>query len=645
MKLLLLTLHTALAKGPEVRQYPQQVPVSCPASGLCRIEVPAAFVADNPDSWLLADRDGQPVPYAVLRDAPTLGWQVTRLRALREPDAVTVLRPPGQPVSAVRVQFLTVPFQAAARIETRRSGDPGWTPGPWTLIAGGLGDDEPAVFWVPDPSADEIRIHFDRPWPTLPATAWSELALRPPEALAPARVPMTVSASGVSEGESSVFELSLPGPARVLAIDVDASDDVFRRPVSVLTWEMEGEALVPREQVAGELQRVAIGETRVDHTRLEGLDLVMQRAALRVRDDLDAPLNITRATATVARRVLLVRDGGELTLYGASVEARLSYDLQEAAAELARAPSTDATLGEVVPNPAWVGVEQDIKLQPGALADRGRFLYGRAVIASGLARVPVPPDVLAATRSDLSDLRLLDASDRQIPYLVERGLLPQRVEGVVETRADEGSTTRIGLALPTPDLPLRSLTLRSPDSGFERSVTVFSSEGGQHQIVRKALWRASDRGPAMLTLGLDGPVDSGLTVEIDHGDNRPIRVDPVELRAAQVSVLARIPAGGATLVYGDRSRAVSQGSGLFRRLRRPGWAEALEAPRYDAARLAERLRRAPAAEADLGPVQALGPATQTATDKLAVSVGLGVLVVGLLALMASMLRGLRADRL
>ena len=42
----------------------------------------------------------------------------------------------------------------------------------------------------------------------------------------------------------------------------------------------------------------------------------------------------------------------------------------------------------------------------------------------GLTRIPLPPDVLAACRPDLSDVRVFDREEREVPYLIDAGLPP-----------------------------------------------------------------------------------------------------------------------------------------------------------------------------------------------------------------------------
>ncbi len=60
-------------------------------------------------------------------------------------------------------------------------------------------------------------------------------------------------------------------------------------------------------------------------------------------------------------------------------------------------------------------------------ADLSRLFPGEAEVVvdrAGLSRLVLPPEVLAACRPDLSDLRLFDASGRETPFLIDSGGAP-----------------------------------------------------------------------------------------------------------------------------------------------------------------------------------------------------------------------------
>ena len=69
----------------------------------------------------------------------------------------------------------------------------------------------------------------------------------------------------------------------------------------------------------------------------------------------------------------------------------------------ARAEATEGRLEQLFPRQAPLTVEGD-----------------------GMARLVLPPDVLAASQPDLSDVRIVDAQGGQVPYLVDSGWSPEK---------------------------------------------------------------------------------------------------------------------------------------------------------------------------------------------------------------------------
>lgn len=87
-----------------------------------------------------------------------------------------------------------------------------------------------------------------------------------------------------------------------------------------------------------------------------------------------------------------------------------------------------------------------------------------------LVRLVLPPQVLGACRSDLSDLRILDAGGREVPYLVDAGRAPDEAVRVLERRvpqilgADRSTRDPDGSTGGTPALLTESYTLAAPPS-------------------------------------------------------------------------------------------------------------------------------------------------------------------------------------
>lgn len=641
MTFLLLALSAQAQPPPDLASLPQRVAVTCPEQGLCRIEVPAPFVAANPRSWLLLDEAGERVPYAVLREEDDEPRRMrARLRVTDDPEEVGVELPADLQVPAVEVRFPGGSFQAAVRAKTRSGA--AWREGPWTRVGAGLVDELAAVVEVPDPQGDALRLEFSRAWDSLPSSAEVHLLTLDRGVLLPARVALLPGDAGPVDDGQTRYEFSLPGKALVRAVELEPEGDVFERPVEIATFEPMDGGLELVGQGRAILYRQAVGTVRVDRARLDNLRLAADRFVLTVDDGWDAPLSIPRASAVLARRVLLVRDGGRMTLYGGDPELVLSYDLQLLARTLSRQPSSGAELGPIEDNPAFADPLDVSALAPGAVVERGRFRFERAVSGRGVSRLELPLDVLAVTQSDLSDLRLVDAEGRQVPYVTDPGAIPSTVELGEQVQEPVGTRTLLRGYLPLDPMPVATLVLRSPDAGFRRAVEISSNAGGRRRLLSRFTWEGAPKGPSRRVVSLRTEVEGGLLVEIEHGDNRPIEILPLELTAPRRAILARLPDDGATLLYGDVARLQGEVRGPFRRSRARGWDEPMAPPVYDAARLAVSLRRAPAATATLGPVRDLAPEASE-SERLAVTAALAALVLGLLGLAGWLLRDLRSS--
>ncbi len=139
-------------------------------------------------------------------------------------------------------------------------------------------------------------------------------------------------------------------------------------------------------------------------------------------------------------------------------------------------------------------------LSPGGLSAatpelRALFPQQAEISASGgrLVRLVLPPEVLAACRADLSDLRILDREGREVPYFVDSGLPPALVHEVRQTVvpeilsaareevAREGAPNLLGerYELEAPAAPGGGweLTVESSRGAFVRRVEVTDTSG------------------------------------------------------------------------------------------------------------------------------------------------------------------------
>jgi len=637
---ILLPLSAALAATPA--DMPLTATADCPPQGLCRIEVPAAMVAADTDDWLLLDEGGEAVPYAALRSGvdPGPDARATTARFL-SPDVLEVDRPDGYPVSALTVRFARGSFRAKAHVETRREGDVAWQAGPEVEISGGvLFRRGRGHLPAPDPGADRFRIVIDQSWTDLPGPVKVTALALAPEVLTYGRVPATLTGTDPGE-EETLYAFELTGPARVEALELSVEGDVFERRAQAITWRAAEEALGAEPVARGLITRVMLGDTRVDRTRLEGLRASTDRLAVTIRDGRDAPLAVTGATALVERRVLLVRDAGRARLYGGAQVDLPAHDLQAAAEELARLEAAEAAVGEVTYNPAWLGSVEAEVLAPGAPVALERFRWLREVPGEGVSRIPVPQEVRAATRGGMADLRLLDAEGLQLPYIVDLGAEAVPLDGVSEVPVELTGVTRVRVVLPDAGVPVHGVVLRAADRGFSRQVTLFETRGDAPRRIRRLTWDGAERGESRLAIRLDRAVGSQLLIEIENGDDAPLSLEPVELTTTQLYLLAKLPPGGARMVYGDAAVEARVRAGPLGKVGTSP--DRVAAPRYDARRLAPRLRALPAARAIPGPPEPLEVEVSD-EERWLLNGALLILVAGLVWLMLRLLRNLSSGQ-
>jgi hypothetical protein len=177
-----------------------------------------------------------------------------------------------------------------------------------------------------------------------------------------------------------------------------------------------------------------------------------------------------------------------------------------------------------------------------------------------------------------------------VPYLLEAREEPLVVDLPAPAPTQERPLSRPGvtlhaLALPEPALPASRLVLTTGSRLFERHVRVHEerpqAEGGPRLLAEGRWLHADPARPAPpLTLALPALGAGRLLLEVDDGDNAPLPLSAARL-----------------LLPGWRLRFLHPGPAL----RLLHGADGVEAPRYDLALLAPRLRAAPALEVALGP--------------------------------------------
>jgi hypothetical protein len=154
--------------------------------------------------------------------------------------------------------------------------------------------------------------------------------------------------------------------------------------------------------------------------------------------------------------------------------------------------------------------------------------------ASGFCRVELPPEVLAACRADLADLRVLDDAGREIPYLVDSPA-PDGTSIEVQYRApleivdakrsqrtvdDRTTTFRESFEVLLPprptDVQAWELVLTTATPEFVSRIDVLSNEGGGmiRSIISGSAFRLPEAGAEKLRFALDAPDAVRLEIEL-----------------------------------------------------------------------------------------------------------------------------------
>jgi hypothetical protein len=226
----------------------------------------------------------------------------------------------------------------------------------------------------------------------------------------------------------------------------------------------------------------------------------------------------------------------------------------------------------------------------GAPLDRGDFRYVRPLgnVKPGLVSLELDADALAHSRN-LADVRIVDAHDDQVPYVVEEAP-PVFVPVPVPPRTREGSSSVYHFTLPYTG----RLELATTARVFQRRVSLQR---------RATWWSSSDPDHAALPLALDCNV-TDVDVVIDDGDNAPLPIASAKLVFPGHALRFTAPGGPLTLLYGA----------------------AIAPPRYDVELIADRLRAQPAREIHPPPYAPKEPHREKRMFWIAIAVAVVVLL-------------------
>lgn len=429
---------------------------------------------------------------------------------------------------------------------------------------------------------------------------------------------ITLDPPTITEEGKARYAIRLPGRRRVHSIKIGASDDLYSREVTVMTPDPNGS---PSYITSSTIRRLALLGARIDRNTVRDMDFVGDRFIVDVAMDQGRVLNVTTLTVESSAIDLLTRDpgGSDFTLFVGGAPVPAGTDLSLARDELFHLAGPRVEAAALLPNPEFVPVaDREGLADSGSLLNMARFHWARALTApAGWARVIFDNHVLAAARSDMADVRIVDKEGRQIPFVLERTgrEIPWKT-GDVERHEREG-VTELRLSLGEINAPVETVTLHTARNMFQRTVTILRDRGAITEPVRRVSWAGGEQGNTV-AIAVNDHLGKALLVTIENGDNPPLPVDGITVSAPEWELRARLPADGARLVYGAANES---------------------APTYDLSQLRGDVFDGPVNDAVLGEPTSLGGPVASGADKLAVTIALGVLAVGLLGMLVRVLRG------
>jgi hypothetical protein len=208
-------------------------------------------------------------------------------------------------------------------------------------------------------------------------------------------------------------------------------------------------------------------------------------------------------------------------------------------------------------------------------------------VKPGLVSLALDADAAA---HGLDDIRIVDAHDDQVPYIVDALTTPVVVPLKVPPRTRDGSTSVYRFALPYSG----KLELTTSARVFERNVTLQR---------RRMSWESADPDKPAPPIVLDCRATE-VDVSIDDGDNAPLPITSAKLLLPGYALRFTAPGGPLTLLYGA----------------------SIAAPHYDIALISSRLLAQPARELTLPPFARNEPHVEKRVFWIAIVAAVAVLL-------------------
>ena len=550
-------------------------------------------------------------------------------------------------VDRIRIEGLPAPFLKRVRLEG------GGDRSRWTLL-----QDEATLFDLPDESLSLLELDFepgeyrylrvtwsDRSSGRLPLPRRVEARLLPGPQPPPPLIADLGFEKRASEPGHSRYRVVLPAPGLpIVSLELEVGDSRVLRRARVTEARLVGSEIRPHELGETTLRRVVHDDLVASQMEIAISQPVEDELEIEIDDGDNPPLELKKITARFAPQPWIYFesvDGGELTArYGAPGLRAPHYDLEA----LRQAFGSEKLARDVQLARFGAGRELVVTASPeelaiadavggGAKIGLDGFQIRRGVEPGplGLNALRLDPAVLAGS-GHLGDLRIVDGSAVQVPYILEKLGEPTIVDldgPAPITRKGGHQQSVYGLTLPFATLPAAVLTIDTTAGVFERRVRLVREEQRNPRdppvvvTLDEQIWRNLDAGREAPPLSLRVPARAGseLMLVIDEGDNSPLQIASPKLYLPTYRLrFIRRSDDDLWLMYGR---------------------DGLAAPRYDLALLAPRVLGVRVPEVELSEVTEELP---TITGgRIGTFVFWGALVLVLVVLLGLVARLLRRE--
>jgi hypothetical protein len=662
----LLVAVPSAQQTPAGTPFRYERPVQTGGAGPRRLAIDVLLLAGGapfrsgptPDAGLndlrLYDANGQELQYLLVSKPPQQpAWRSVSTLAIAPTETPTQRTSGfeldlGQPIviDRFRVDGVTAPFLKRIRLEG--SGDRER----WTLLVS-----EGTLFDLPQEQLIQTELSFTPgPYRYVRAT-WDDTRsgrLPKPETASVREVrnaipppPLTAALTferRPSEPGRGQYRVRLPAARLpIVALDVDIAGTRILREATVYEPRLIGGQVVPTALGSSTLRRVVQDEVTAASTRIPISSPEEPLLDLVIDEGNNPPSEIRSITAVLAELPWIYFESNSDTVtarYGNSSLKSPRYDLEALRPTLSIADTMDAVWGESRLRAEAENAATAAPVLPtiGSTLDPATFRYVRPIPAgvAGLVTIPLDASALAhSTSESFADVRVLDASNRQVPYLVERVSEPLSLDLTVEavtTRPASLPSDRTlsvyRVRLPLENLPSARIVLTTPSRVFTRRVTIGVEHGPQRrqrepwfETLAASDWAHADQESAApaLTMSIH-PLDGrDVFVTIEEGDNSPLPIAAARLLLPSYRLrLFRARDAALRLAYGR---------------------DDLSPPQYDLALIAPQLIGVAATEAVPAAEQTAAP--QSPVTVVSPQIFWAVLIVAVLVLLALVVRLVR----